>query len=70
MPQESESDNGDADIDNDTNDESNSVKPSCDINSDAVSVSSEKDSLRVNESFDDELAAESDGENVNIHLAQ
>lgn len=38
MPQDSESDNGDADIDNDTNDESNSVKPSCDIKSDAVSV--------------------------------
>lgn len=43
MPQDSESDNGDADIDNDKNDESNSVKPSCDIKSDAVSVSSEKD---------------------------
>lgn len=70
MPQDSESDNGDADIDNDKNDESNSVKPSCDIKSDAVSVSSEKDSFRVNESFDEELSAESDGEDDNVPLAQ
>lgn len=43
MPQDSESDNGDADIDNDTNDESNAVKPSSGVKSDAVSVSSDKD---------------------------
>lgn len=49
MPQDSESDNGD--IDNDTNDESNAVKPSSDVKSDAVSLSSDKDSLRVNESL-------------------
>lgn len=70
MPQDSESDNGDADIDNDTNDESNSVKPSSDVKSDAVSVSSDKDSLRVNESFDKEHSAESDGEDDNVPLAQ
>lgn len=35
-----------------------------------VSVSSEKDSFRVNESFDEELSAESDGEDDNVPLAQ
>lgn len=70
MPQDSESDNGDADIYNETNDESNSVKTSSDVKSDAASVSSDKDSLRVNESFDEELSAESDGEDDNVPLAQ
>lgn len=70
MPQDSESDNDDDDIDNDTNDESNSVKQNSDVKSDAVSVSSDKDSLRVNESFDEELSAESDGEDDNVHPAQ
>lgn len=70
MPQDSESDNGDADIDNDTNDESNTVKPSSGVKSDAVSVSSDKDSLKVNESFDAELSAESDGDDDNVPLAQ
>lgn len=70
MPQDSESDNGDADIDNDTNDESNTVKPSSGVKSDAVSVSSDKDSLKVNESFDEELSAESDGDDDNVPLAQ
>lgn len=69
MPQDSESDNGDADIDNDTNDESNQ-EPSSDVKSGAVSVSSDKDSLRVNESFDEELSAESDGDDENAPLAQ
>lgn len=62
MPQDSESENGDADIDNDTNDESNSVKPSSDVKSDVVSLSSDKDLLRVIESFDEEHSVESDGE--------
>lgn len=70
MPQDSESDNGDADIDNDTNDESNAMKPSSDVKSDAVSVRSDKDSLRVNESFDEEFSAESDGDDDNMPLAQ
>lgn len=69
MPQDSESDNGDADIDNDTNDESNQ-EPSSDVKSGAVSVSSDKDSLRANESFDEELSAESDGDDENVPLAQ
>lgn len=68
MPQDSESDNDDDDIDNDTNDESNSVKQNSDVKSDAVSVSSDKDSLRVNESFDEELSAESDGEDDNMYI--
>lgn len=38
--------------------------------SDAVSVSSDKDSLKVNESFDEELSAESDGDDDNVPLAQ
>lgn len=70
MPQDSESDNGDDDIGNDTNDESNAVKLSSDGKSDAVSVSSDKDSLRVNESFDEELSAISDGDDDNVPLAQ
>lgn len=70
MPQDPESDNGDAVIDNDTNDESNTVKPSSGVKSDAVSVTSDKDSLRVNESFDEELSAESDGDDDNVPLTQ
>lgn len=46
------------------------VKSSSDVESDAVSVSSDKDSIRVNESFDEELSAESDGENDNVPLTQ
>lgn len=69
MPQDSESD---IDNDIDTNDKSNSVKQNYDVKSDAVFVSSDEDSVRVNESFDEEPSAESDidGDDGNVPLAQ
>lgn len=51
MPQDSESDNEDDDINNDMNNKSNSVKQNTDVKSDDVSVNSNKDSLKVNNSF-------------------
>lgn len=46
------------------------MKPSYDVKSDAVSVSSDKDSLKGNEIVDEELSAESDGDDDNVPLAQ
>lgn len=52
--QECESDNDDNDVENFINNESNLVKPNSDFKSDALSVSSDTDSLRNNESIDEE----------------
>lgn len=68
--QECESDNDDDDVDNGINNESNSVKPNSDVKSDAVSVSSDKDSLRVKESFDEECDNSSSEDDIPLFELQ
>lgn len=69
MFQDFEFDNGDVDIDNDMNDELNQ-ELSFDVKLGVVIVSLDKDLLRVNESFDEELFVESDGDDENVFFVQ
>lgn len=62
--QECESDNDDYDVENLTNNESNLVKLNSDVKSDAVSVSSDKDSLSINESIDEECDISSSEDDI------
>lgn len=61
--QECESDSDDYDVENFVNNESK-VKPNSDVNSDAVSVSSDNDSLRINESIDEECDISSSEDDI------
>lgn len=62
--QECESDNDDNDVENFINNESNLVKPNSDFKSDALSVSSDTDSLRNNESIDEECDISSSEDDI------
>lgn len=61
--QECESDNDDYDVGNFISNESK-VKPNSDVKSDALSVSSDKDSFKINESIDEECDISSSKDDI------